>query len=183
MPPGSALFTYLNTPLAGNPAGSGNVADDFRVKTNAFAVFTHNRINITDNVALTLGARWNHETKDLSSTINNNTPACAFFYSTDPRAATLRQLYQGASAALYNNLFLLSCNPQINSAINGSYTDDRSEDRSFAVEDSDVVIVPRGYHPVCVPYGYRSYYLNVMAGPKRVWSFRNDPRHEWMLAR
>ena len=89
-PPGSALFTYLNTPPAGNPAGSGNVADDFRVKTNAFAVFTHNRINITDNVALTLGARWNHETKDLSSTINNNTPACAFFYSTDPRAATLR---------------------------------------------------------------------------------------------
>jgi 5-deoxy-glucuronate isomerase len=63
------------------------------------------------------------------------------------------------------------------------YTDDRSEDRSFAVEDGDVVIVPRGYHPVCVPYGYRSYYLNVMAGPKRVWSFRNDPRHEWMLAR
>jgi 5-deoxy-glucuronate isomerase len=63
------------------------------------------------------------------------------------------------------------------------YTDDRSEDQSFAVEDHDVVIVPRGYHPVCVPYGYRSYYLNVMAGPKRAWSFRNDPRHEWMLAR
>ena len=62
------------------------------------------------------------------------------------------------------------------------YTDDRSEDQSFAVEDHDVVIVPRGYHPVCVPYGYRSYYLNVMAGPRRVWSFRNDPRHEWMLA-
>jgi 5-deoxy-glucuronate isomerase len=63
------------------------------------------------------------------------------------------------------------------------YTDDRSEDRSFAVEDHDVVIVPRGYHPVCVPYGYRSYYLNVMAGPKRVWSFHNDPRHAWMLQR
>jgi 5-deoxy-glucuronate isomerase len=63
------------------------------------------------------------------------------------------------------------------------YTDDRSEDASFAVENHDVVIVPRGYHPVCVPYGYRSYYLNVMAGPRRVWSFRNDPRHEWMLQR
>ncbi len=63
------------------------------------------------------------------------------------------------------------------------YTDDRSEDKSFAVENRDVVVVPRGYHPVCVPYGYRSYYLNVMAGPRRVWSFRNDPRHEWMLAR
>jgi len=61
------------------------------------------------------------------------------------------------------------------------YTDDRSLDESMAVEDHDVVMVPRGYHPVVVPYGYESYYLNVMAGPRRVWHFRNDPAHEWML--
>ena len=61
------------------------------------------------------------------------------------------------------------------------YTDDRSIDQALAVENNDVVLVPRGYHPVCVPYGYRSYYLNVMAGPKRVWKFQNDPAHEWML--
>ena len=46
------------------------------------------------------------------------------------------------------------------------YTDDRSLDESLAVEDHDVVMVPRGYHPVVVPYGYESYYLNVMAGPR-----------------
>jgi len=63
------------------------------------------------------------------------------------------------------------------------YTDDRSLDESLAVEDHDVVMVPRGYHPVVVPYGYESYYLNVMAGPRRVWHFRNDPAHEWMLKR
>ena len=51
----------------------------------------------------------------------------------------------------------------------------------MAVEDGDVVMVPRGYHPVVVPYGYESYYLNVMAGPHRTWHFRNDPAHEWML--
>lgn len=61
------------------------------------------------------------------------------------------------------------------------YTDDRSLDESVAVENRDVVMVPRGYHPVVVPYGYQSYYLNVMAGPKREWQFRNDPAHEWML--
>jgi 5-deoxy-glucuronate isomerase len=61
------------------------------------------------------------------------------------------------------------------------YTDDRALDESLAVEDRDVVMVPRGYHPVVVPYGYESYYLNVMAGPKREWHFRNDPAHEWML--
>lgn len=61
------------------------------------------------------------------------------------------------------------------------YTDDRSLDETMAFEDGDVVLVPKGYHPVGAPHGYDLYYLNVMAGPKRVWKFRNDPAHEWML--
>jgi 5-deoxy-glucuronate isomerase len=62
------------------------------------------------------------------------------------------------------------------------YSDSRDIDESMAVEDRDVVLVPRGYHPVVVPYGYESYYFNVMAGPKRVWHFHNDPAHEWILS-
>ncbi|MBT0569496.1 5-deoxy-glucuronate isomerase [Curvibacter sp. CHRR-16] len=62
------------------------------------------------------------------------------------------------------------------------YTDDRSLDEACAVENHDVVMVPRGYHPVVAPHGYESYYLNVMAGPNRFWVFKNDPAHEWMLA-
>ena len=61
------------------------------------------------------------------------------------------------------------------------YTDERDLDETMSVEDRDVVMVPRGYHPVIVPYGYESYYLNVMAGPTRAWHFRNDPAHEWMI--
>lgn len=72
-------------------------------------------------------------------------------------------------------------NPAQGFAFQRVYTDDRSLDESLAVEDHDVVMVPRGYHPVVVPYGYDSYYLNVMAGPTREWHFRNDPVHEWML--
>lgn len=63
------------------------------------------------------------------------------------------------------------------------YTDDRSLDEAMAVENHDVVMVPRGYHPVVAPHGYDVYYLNVMAGPGRHWVFKNDPAHEWMLAR
>ena len=61
------------------------------------------------------------------------------------------------------------------------YTDDRSLDEACTVEDHDVVMVPRGYHPVVVPHGYDLYYLNVMAGPQRRWIFRNDPAHEWIV--
>ena len=61
------------------------------------------------------------------------------------------------------------------------YTDERDIDESHAVENHDVMIVPRGYHPVVAPHGYDSYYLNVMAGPTRQWHFKNDPAHEWMI--
>ncbi|MET3132103.1 5-deoxy-glucuronate isomerase [Oxalobacteraceae bacterium GrIS 1.11] len=56
-------------------------------------------------------------------------------------------------------------NPAQGFAFQRAYTDDRSLDQSMAVENHDVVMVPRGYHPVVVPYGYDAYYLNVMAGP------------------
>ena len=62
------------------------------------------------------------------------------------------------------------------------YTDDRSLDETVCVEDGDVVLVPRGYHPVGAPHGYNLYYLNVMAGPRRRWIFRNDPAHAWIAA-
>jgi 5-deoxy-glucuronate isomerase len=61
------------------------------------------------------------------------------------------------------------------------YTDDRSIDETVTVEDGDLVMVPRGYHPAGAPHGYDLYYLNVMAGPKRQWIFRNDPAHEWIV--
>jgi 5-deoxy-glucuronate isomerase len=74
-------------------------------------------------------------------------------------------------------------NPAQGFAFQRVYSDDRSLDEALAVEDHDVVMVPRGYHPVVVPYGYDSYYLNVMAGPTREWHFKNDPAHEWLLQR
>jgi len=72
-------------------------------------------------------------------------------------------------------------NPPQGYVLQRVYTDDRSLDEAVAAEDHDVVMVPRGYHPVTVPHGYTSYYFNVMAGPKRDWVFKNDPAHEWML--
>jgi 5-deoxy-glucuronate isomerase len=72
-------------------------------------------------------------------------------------------------------------NPPSGFALQRVYTDDRSLDETLAAANGDVVLVPKGYHPVGAPHGYELYYLNVMAGPKRVWKFHNDPDHEWML--
>ena len=62
------------------------------------------------------------------------------------------------------------------------YAGDGDLDETMAVSDGDVVLVPRGYHPVGAAHGYDLYYLNVMAGPKRTWRIRNDPAHEWLTA-
>jgi 5-deoxy-glucuronate isomerase len=72
-------------------------------------------------------------------------------------------------------------NPPQGFAFQRVYTDDRSLDETACVQDGDVVMVPRGYHPVGAPHGYDLYYLNVMAGPHRKWIFRNDPAHDWIV--
>jgi len=61
------------------------------------------------------------------------------------------------------------------------YTPDRSLDEVMTPMDGDLVLVPRGYHPVGVPAGYDCWYLNVMAGPNRKWLFTVDPDHAWLM--
>ena len=72
-------------------------------------------------------------------------------------------------------------NPPQGFAFQRVYTDDRSLDEAMAVEDGDVTLVPRGYHPCATTHGYDLYYLNVMAGPRRTWKFHNAPEHQWLL--
>ncbi len=73
-------------------------------------------------------------------------------------------------------------NPPQGFAFQRVYTDDGSLDETMTVHDGDVTLVPRGYHPCAAAHGYDLYYLNVMAGPRRVWRFRNDPAHAWLVA-
>ena len=60
------------------------------------------------------------------------------------------------------------------------YTDDGSLDETMAVSHRDVVLVPKGYHPVGAPHGFDLYYLNVMAGPRRAWKFSFPKDHAFL---
>ncbi|BAB06039.1 5-deoxy-glucuronate isomerase [Halalkalibacterium halodurans] len=83
--------------------------------------------------------------------------------------------------SLLEETYYHEVNPKQGFVFQRVYTDDRSLDETMTVENENMVIVPKGYHPVGVPEGYASYYLNVMAGPKRIWKFFNDPAHEWII--
>ena len=72
-------------------------------------------------------------------------------------------------------------NPPQGFAFQRVYTHDRKLDEAMAVEDGDVTMVPKGYHPCATVHGYDLYYLNVMAGPKRIWKFHNAPEHQWLM--
>lgn len=65
-------------------------------------------------------------------------------------------------------------------AIQRVYTADESLNEAMVVKDGNLVLVPKGFHPVSAPPGYDLYYLNTMAGPVRTWKFHNDPDHSWI---
>ena len=122
----SLAGTFIPGPSAGD--GSENT---FNVETNAFAVFTHNEIEVADNMMLTVGLRYNHETKDLDETFAANVAGCDFL--ADPTVIgvdgagnpiTLGQASVQALGAVAGAV----CNPIVNNANNGSITDDRTDE-------------------------------------------------------
>ena len=59
------------------------------------------------------------------------------------------------------------------------YTDDREIDDAYVVRDHDVVVIPRGYHPVAAAPSSSLYYLCVLAGDRRLMAPRDEPANAW----
>ena len=84
-------FTNLSI-ASGGPAASLNGAtidDLFKQTTNNFAMFTHNIVSITDQLKLTLGARYTHERKSLNASLTDNNVLCSFYAAFVPSLDTL----------------------------------------------------------------------------------------------
>jgi outer membrane receptor protein involved in Fe transport len=155
----AVLATFLQ-PIPGTPNGAGHVADRYTVDTEAFALFTHNLINISDNVTLTLGLRYNRETKTIAANLNSQVPACSFWLN--PNTALYRQGLAGAG--LFSLAHLYTCNPTINSEFNGTYNGKRTEDEftgtaKIAFKLSDDILLFGGYDR-----GYKSGGYNLDRG-------------------
>ena len=73
-------LVLLSAPTSGfRLADTGIIADDFRQTANHWALFTHNIFSITDQIKLTVGARYTHEKKKLDATLLDNNLACSAF--------------------------------------------------------------------------------------------------------
>ena len=155
------LDTFL-TPLLAPQAGQGQIGDSYRVNTEAFALFTHNIIKFSDNVSLTVGLRYNHESKKLNADLQSNLPSCSTLQSA--RYGLYRQALQGLPSGLGNAITNLVCNPVVNPEFNGIYRDKRSESKltgtaKLAIKLDDRVMVYGGYDR-----GYKSGGYNLDRG-------------------
>lgn len=65
-------------------------------------------------------------------------------------------------------------------AIQQVYTKDRSLDEILRAKDNDVVLIPKGFHPVVAAHGFHCYYLNFLAGTDQCLANTTDPDHEWI---
>lgn len=65
-------------------------------------------------------------------------------------------------------------------AIQQVYTDDRSLDEIAVAKNNELVMVPKGYHPVAAGHGYNVYYLNFLTGSDQSLANTDDPDHEWI---
>jgi 5-deoxy-glucuronate isomerase len=65
-------------------------------------------------------------------------------------------------------------------AIQKIYTDDNSINEFVEAKNNDLVIIPRGYHPVIAGHGYNIYYLNILAGSDQSLASSDDPSHKWI---
>ena len=65
-------------------------------------------------------------------------------------------------------------------AIQQVYTKDRSLDEIVRPRHNDVVMIPKGYHPVVAEHGFHCYYLNFLAGTDQCLANTTDTDHEWI---
>jgi 5-deoxy-glucuronate isomerase len=65
-------------------------------------------------------------------------------------------------------------------AIQQVYTKDKSLDEIVKTKHNDVVLIPKGFHPVVAEHGFHCYYLNFLAGSDQCLENTTDPDHEWI---
>ena len=140
--------------------GDGQQADNWQVNTETISLFTHNEISLTDQFILTVGARYNHDTKDLSADLLSIGDSCTSLQAMEAATAADANWLLATGGAggvvtfLSANGFAtpmnLACNPAVNSISNGSHTGDREEEEwsgtvSLAYHLNEDVMLYGGY--------------------------------------
>ena len=154
-----------------------NVGDNLAVynqKSENYAFFTHNIINFTDSLSLTLGARYTHEAKDFNATFNNNNTVCPA-----QQAALGPLLANPALAALAGGIITLTCTGNSSSQLNTlNPTSSRRESEVTGTAVLSYKPTPRLLTYASYSKGYKAGGFNLdrsdLGGPNGVFSPRSN---------
>jgi outer membrane receptor protein involved in Fe transport len=98
----------------------GDVDTQYNQDSENYAFFTHNIINITDRLSLTLGARYTHEKKEFDADFNNNNTVCpAQQAALAPFLNTASPTFNAALASAAGSIITLTCTGNSSSQLNG----------------------------------------------------------------
>ena len=76
--------------------------DRYEQRSNNWALFTHNIFEITNNINLTLGARYTRERKKLDMNLQDNNAMCAFYAAFIPSLQTIPCVIPSAPGGNYS---------------------------------------------------------------------------------
>lgn len=65
-------------------------------------------------------------------------------------------------------LYFFKLQPENGFGFQRIYTEDGIIDETMTIENNDIILIPKGYHPVSVMPGYEIYYLWVLVGENKV---------------
>ena len=107
----------------------GSTTDRYNQTSKNWALFTHNIINFTEGLDLTLGLRYTNERKDFSATFGNNNTVC-----TAQQAALTSVLTNPnpTARALAGALIGLSCQGNSTAELNGVSINDKRSESEFS---------------------------------------------------
>ncbi len=166
-----ALGTAVNDPannfgyILPTSNGQGQQNDHWDVDTQSLSLFTHNEFNISDNLVLTVGARYSRETKDLAANLIATNTSCDTLRAMESSTAGVGGLPPGvgivtfiqtvdpdgpgpATAGALSPLMNLACNPAVNPIANGAWSTDSEEN-----EWSGTVSLAYHFSPSTMLYG------------------------------
>ncbi|MER3443780.1 MAG: 5-deoxy-glucuronate isomerase [Meiothermus sp.] len=93
--------------------------------------------------------------------------------------------HDGRMGSLYvEETYYYKISPPSGWAVHRNYSPEDGLDELLLARDGDLILAPRGYHPVSAPPGSNVYYLNYMAGEaldaQRATPPVDDPQWGWM---
>ncbi|MEM9878215.1 MAG: TonB-dependent receptor [Pseudomonadota bacterium] len=128
---GAAAFIPLLPGQFGLTDGDGVLEDRFAQNSENWSLFTHNIVDVTDIIDITIGLRYTEDVKTLDASVRSDNQACTdvldFLATEIPVSPTATASVAAAAGGAFNVLATAPCAAFFNPVVDGDYDGRRKE--------------------------------------------------------